>query len=30
MLETKYRCKACEHEWKEKAAGTLQKRPATE
>jgi hypothetical protein len=25
MLETKYRCRACEHEWKEKVPGMLRK-----
>jgi hypothetical protein len=27
QLETKYRCKACNEEWKEKAPGALQKAP---
>jgi hypothetical protein len=27
MLETKYRCRACEHEWKERVPGMLQKPP---
>src|SRR5262245_21840219 len=27
MLETKYRCKACNEEWKEKVPGVLQKAP---
>ena len=27
MLETKYRCRACENEWKEKVPGVLKKRP---
>jgi DNA-directed RNA polymerase subunit M/transcription elongation factor TFIIS len=27
-LETKYRCKDCEHEWKERAPGTLGRKPA--
>jgi DNA-directed RNA polymerase subunit M/transcription elongation factor TFIIS len=26
-LETKFRCKECEHEWKERTPGVLQKRP---
>jgi hypothetical protein len=26
-LETKYRCKKCEEEWKEKVPGVLQKAP---
>lgn len=29
-LETKFRCKECEAEWKERAPGVLQKRPAAE
>jgi DNA-directed RNA polymerase subunit M/transcription elongation factor TFIIS len=28
MLETKYRCRTCEHEWKEKVPGVLQERQA--
>jgi hypothetical protein len=27
QLETKYRCKACSEEWKEKVPGVLQKAP---
>ena len=29
-LETKYRCKDCEQEWKERAPGVLQKPPPRE
>lgn len=27
MLETKYRCKDCGHEWKERVPGVLRKKP---
>ncbi len=30
MLETKYRCKACGEEWKEKVPGVLRKAPPPE
>jgi hypothetical protein len=30
MLETKYRCKGCGEEWKEKVPGVLKKAPAPE
>jgi DNA-directed RNA polymerase subunit M/transcription elongation factor TFIIS len=29
-LETKFRCKDCGHDWKERAPGVLQKRPPPE
>lgn len=30
MLETKYRCKGCGQDWKEKAPGVLKKEPPRE
>jgi DNA-directed RNA polymerase subunit M/transcription elongation factor TFIIS len=30
LPETKYRCRACEHEWKEKVPGVLRKAPLQE